>query len=102
MAKIKEVSTITLNTVAETLNNNPEIKVALNAHTDFRGNDNYNLKLSERRAASAMNYLVSKGISEERIKWKGYGEAQPLIDCEPCSERQHEANRRIEFIILAN
>ncbi|MCZ6594446.1 MAG: OmpA family protein [Bacteroidetes bacterium] len=99
-AKIKEISTITLNTVVETLNNNPEIEIALNAHTDFRGNDNYNFKLSERRAVSAMNYLVSKGISKERLTWKGFGETQPLIDCDPCSEGQHEANRRIEFIIL--
>ena len=99
-AKIKEISTITLNTVVETLNNNPEIEIALNAHTDFRGNDNYNFKLSERRAVSAMNYLVSKGISKERLIWKGFGETQPLIDCDLCSEGEHEANRRIEFIIL--
>ncbi len=101
-SRIKNISTITLNTVAETLKYNPEIKVALNAHTDFRGNDTYNLKLSKRRAASAMEYLVSKGISKDRIRWKGFGETQPLIDCKPCSEAQHEANRRIEFIILKN
>ncbi|MEM7187019.1 MAG: OmpA family protein [Bacteroidota bacterium] len=98
--KIKKVSTINLNKVVETMNTNPEIRVALNAHTDFRGNDNYNLKLSDRRAASAMRYLISKGISEERLTWKGYGESMPLIDCEPCTEVQHEQNRRIEFIIL--
>jgi len=99
-AKIKEYSTITLNTVVSTMNSNPEIKVALNAHTDFRGNDNYNLKLSDRRAASAMEYLISRGISKDRLTWKGYGESQPLIDCSPCTDAEHEANRRIEFIIL--
>ncbi len=99
-AKIKEISTITLNTVVETLNNNPEINIALNAHTDFRGNDAYNFKLSDRRAASAMQYLISKGISVDRLQSKGFGETQPLIDCDPCTEAEHEANRRIEFIIL--
>ncbi|NND62500.1 MAG: OmpA family protein [Flavobacteriaceae bacterium] len=99
-AKIKDVSTITLNTVVETLNNNPEINIALNAHTDFRGNDNYNYRLSNRRAASAMEYLISKGISKDRLQSEGFGEKRPLIDCNPCTEAQHEANRRIEFIIL--
>jgi outer membrane protein OmpA-like peptidoglycan-associated protein len=99
-SNIKNISTITLNTVVETMKHNPDIEVALNAHSDFRGNDSYNLKLSNRRAASAMEYLVSKGISKDRIRWKGFGETQPLINCEPCSEAQHEVNRRIEFIIL--
>ncbi|MEL6811602.1 MAG: OmpA family protein [Bacteroidota bacterium] len=101
-SNIKPVSTITLNTVVATMNENPEIRVALNAHTDFRGNDNYNLRLSDRRAASAMKYLISKGISKDRLTWKGYGETQPIVNCSPCSEEEHEANRRIEFIILEN
>ncbi|MBT8256741.1 MAG: OmpA family protein, partial [Bacteroidia bacterium] len=101
-ARIKDVSTIILNKVVQTLNENPEINVAINAHTDFRGNDNYNLKLSNQRAASAVNYLISKGISQDRLVWKGYGETNPLVDCRPCTEIQHEANRRIEFIILEN
>lgn len=101
-ANIKEVSKINLNKVVQTMRSNPEIKVALGAHTDFRGNDNYNLKLSDRRAASAMNYLISKGITKERLTWKGYGEQQPIVDCDPCSDVQHEMNRRIEFIIMEN
>ena len=99
-SNIKNISTITLNTVVETMKDRPELKVALNAHTDFRGNDAYNMKLSNRRAASAMEYLVSRGISKDRLQWKGFGETQPLIDCNPCSDAQHETNRRIEFIIL--
>lgn len=99
-ANIKNVSTITLNTVVSTLNNNPEISIELGAHTDFRGNDNYNMRLSGRRAASAMNYLIKKGISKDRLSWKGYGESQPVIDCKPCTEEEHETNRRVEFIIL--
>ncbi len=101
-AKLKDVSKINLNTVVKTLNNNPEIMISLNAHTDFRGNDDYNLKLSNRRAASTMDYLILKGISKDRLTWKGFGETQPLINCEPCSEEQHEINRRIEFIIQEN
>lgn len=101
-ANIKEVSKINLNKVVETMRSQPEIKVALGAHTDFRGNDNYNLKLSDRRAASAMDYLISKGIAKERLTWKGYGEKEPVIDCDPCTEAQHETNRRIEFIIMEN
>ncbi len=101
-AKIKEISKITLNKVVATLNENPEISVALGAHTDFRGNDAYNMKLSDRRAASAVAYLISKGISKDRLTSKGYGESQPVIDCSPCSEKEHETNRRIEFIIMEN
>lgn len=101
-ANIKEVSKINLNKVVETMRSEPGIKVALGAHTDFRGNDNYNLKLSDRRAASAMKYLISKGIAKERLTWKGYGEQEPVVDCNPCSEAQHEMNRRIEFIIMEN
>ena len=98
--RIKEVSTITLNTVVQTLSQNPEIKVSLNAHTDTQGSAGYNLKLSDRRAASAMKYLIEKGVSPNRLISKGYGETQPLVDCVSCSEQQHEANRRIEFIII--
>ncbi len=49
-----------------------------------------------------MDYLILKGISKDRLTWKGFGETQPLINCEPCSEEQHEINRRIEFIIQEN
>jgi len=101
-ANIKELSKFNLNKVVQTMRSQPEIKVALRAHTDFRGNDNYNLQLSDRRAASAMNYLISKGISKERLTWKGYGEQEPVVDCDPCNDLQHELNRRIEFIIMEN
>ncbi|MBE16726.1 MAG: hypothetical protein CL867_10790 [Cytophagaceae bacterium] len=99
-ASIKPVSTITLNTVYQTLLTHPEIKVAINAHTDQKGSPSYNQKLSEKRAASAMTYLLDKGIAPERLIAKGYGESQPLYDCEACSDAQNEANRRIEFVII--
>ena len=49
-----------------------------------------------------MQYLISKGIAKERLTWKGYGEQQPLVECDPCNDAQHEMNRRIEFIIMEN
>ena len=99
-ADIKEISTITLNMVIKTMNENPKINVSLRAHTDTQGSLDYNLKLSNRRAASVLKYLVDHGIHPERFESKGYGESQPLIQCSNCNEKQHEINRRIEFIIL--
>ncbi len=98
--QIKDISTITLNTVIATLKENPEIKIDIKAHTDIQGSSAYNLKLSRKRAASAMKYLLNKGISEDRLTSEGYGESQPLIDCKTCSDDQHEMNRRVEFIIV--
>lgn len=97
---IKDVSTITLNTVIATLQENPDINIDIKAHTDIQGGNTYNLKLSKKRASSAMNYLILKGISEDRLTSEGYGESQPLIDCTTCSDDQHEKNRRVEFIIV--
>jgi outer membrane protein OmpA-like peptidoglycan-associated protein len=101
-AAIKPISTITLNTVYETLLQNPEIKVAINAHTDQKGSAAYNLNLSDKRAASALTYLTSKGISADRLISKGYGETEPLLDCAKCTNEQNEANRRIEFVIITD
>lgn len=98
--KIKDISTITLNTVIATLEQNPEIKIDIKAHTDIQGSNAYNLKLSKKRAASAMKYLLNNGISKDRLTSEGYGESQPLIDCKTCSDTQHEMNRRVEFIIV--
>ncbi|MEP0263580.1 OmpA family protein [Dokdonia sp.] len=98
--KIKNISTITLNTVVATLEENPEIKIDIKAHTDIQGSNGYNLKLSKKRAASAMTYILSKGISKDRLTSEGYGESQPLINCTTCSDAQHEKNRRVEFIIV--
>lgn len=98
--KIKDVSTITLNTVITTLNENPNIKINIKAHTDIQGSNGYNLKLSKKRATSTMKYILSKGISKDRLTSEGYGESQPLINCTTCSDDQHEKNRRVEFIIV--
>ncbi|WP_406684991.1 OmpA family protein [Seonamhaeicola sp. MEBiC1930] len=99
---IKEESTISLNKIVKVLRENPEMKLAINAHTDIRGNDSYNLKLSKNRAWSALNYLTNLGINKSRLASKGFGESKPLIDCKAksCSDEEHQTNRRIEFVII--
>jgi outer membrane protein OmpA-like peptidoglycan-associated protein len=81
---------------------NPEIKVELSSHTDSRGTQIYNQKLSERRAQSAVDYIISKGISADRITAKGYGETVPVNKCVdkiPCTPQEYRMNRRTEFYI---
>jgi len=90
-----------LNKIIYVLNEHPEMKLAINAHTDNIGNDLFNLKLSDDRAASVLNYLVYNGISKDRLRSKGYGEAEPLIDCgDNCSEQDLKSNRRVELVII--
>lgn len=79
------------------------IKVELGSHTDSRGSFAYNDALSQRRAESAVNYIVSKGIDRNRITAKGYGERQLLNKCTDgahCSEAEHQANRRTEIKVI--
>ena len=92
----------TLTKLAETLAENPSIKIQLSSHTDCRGKDDYNATLSQKRAESAVNFLISKGIAAERLVAKGYGESQPAVvcDCAKCTEDQHQANRRTTFKVL--
>ncbi|MFK7775847.1 MAG: OmpA family protein [Saprospiraceae bacterium] len=91
-----------------TLKDNPSIIVELGSHTDSRGKDKYNLDLSQKRAESAVEYLVENGIDASRISAKGYGETQLVNKCTngvKCSERRHQMNRRTELKItgfLAN
>jgi len=79
---------------------NPEMKVELSAHTDERGTEKYNLKLSQLRAQSAVDYIVSKGIHKGRITGKGYGKSQLINKCgKDCTPAQHRENRRTEIYI---
>ncbi len=80
----------------------PNMQIEIESHTDIRGNEAYNKDLSQKRATSTMEYLVSKGIDAHRISAVGYGESQPIQHCETedaCSEEEHEINRRSEFVI---
>ena len=89
-----------LDELAEFLLRHPDLMVELRAHTDNRGSNTYNLFLSEKRAVAAMEYLRQKGIPPQRMVAKGYGEAEPVIDCDNgCTETDHQLNRRTEFRI---
>ena len=81
----------------------PSLKIKVNSHTDSRGNDAYNLWLSKKRAESTVSYMISKGISKERLQGEGYGETRLVNECSngtPCSKDKHQLNRRSEFIIF--
>lgn len=100
-ASVKTESTLSLNKIYEVLVANPDMKIIIKAHTDTRGSDKYNMILSEKRAQSALNYLIKKGIDADRISAKGYGETQPLSNCgNNCTEKQFDADRRVEFEIV--
>jgi outer membrane protein OmpA-like peptidoglycan-associated protein len=86
----------TLNTVAAGLLANPEIKIEISGHTDNLGSDTYNIDLSKRRADAVKQFLVSKGIVEERIKTIGYGSKKPIATNKTTKGRAK--NRRIEFL----
>jgi len=78
-------------------------KVELSAHTDCRGNDSYNLKLSQKRAESCINYLMSQGIPKSNLIARGYGENRIKNHCTNgviCSEDEHAINRRVEIKVL--
>ncbi|NAY92565.1 OmpA family protein [Muricauda sp. JGD-17] len=81
----------------------PSLKIKVNSHTDSRGNDAYNKWLSQKRAESTVNYMVSKGISRDRLLGEGFGETRLVNECAngiPCSKEKHQLNRRSEFIIF--
>ncbi|WP_422350548.1 OmpA family protein [Flagellimonas sp.] len=81
----------------------PSLKIKVNSHTDSRGNDAYNLWLSQKRAESTVNYMISKGIAAERLQGEGFGEKRLVNNCSNgvrCSSDEHQLNRRSEFIIF--
>ena len=81
----------------------PTLKIDIRSHTDSQGNDSYNMALSDKRAKSTMEWLVKHGIERGRLTAKGYGESQLVNRCSngvPCSEEEHQLNRRSEFIVV--
>ncbi|WP_394757831.1 OmpA family protein [Flavobacterium sp.] len=99
-ASIKTESTLSLNKILEVLSANPEMNIAINAHTDSRGSDKYNMILSDKRAQEAKQYLIKKGINSDRLEAKGYGETKSLSNCTTnCTDAQFNTDRRVEFII---
>ncbi|HWK56086.1 MAG TPA: OmpA family protein [Parapedobacter sp.] len=93
-----------LDELVRTLRDNPTLRIELSSHTDSRGSHAYNESLSQRRAQSAVDYLVSRGIARDRMVAKGYGETKLVNRCAdgvPCSRDEHQANRRTEVTVLA-
>jgi len=78
------------------LTETPTVSVTINSHTDEQGADDYNLKLSEKRAQAVVDYLISEGINANRLTAKGFGESQPLIKNAQTDE-EHQKNRRTTF-----
>jgi outer membrane protein OmpA-like peptidoglycan-associated protein/tetratricopeptide (TPR) repeat protein len=101
--EMKEESKPELDKVLTFLHENESIKIELGSHTDSRGSDVENLVLSLKRAQSAVDYLVSKGIDRNRVIAKGYGETKPLNKCKngvKCSEEEYAVNRRTEIKVI--
>lgn len=103
-ATIKKTSEPQLMKVVNLLNEFPNIKLDIRSHTDSRSSSESNQILSEKRAQSTKNWLIQKGIREDRLTAKGYGETQLVNKCADgvkCPEKEHMKNRRSEFIIVA-
>jgi outer membrane protein OmpA-like peptidoglycan-associated protein/tetratricopeptide (TPR) repeat protein len=100
-SNITQEGAFELDKLVQVMKNNDQLVIMAKSHTDNRGSDNYNLSLSDRRAKSTVQYIISKGISANNISGKGYGESEPVVNCgENCTEEQHAENRRSEFLIV--
>lgn len=101
---INKKAELELNKVVYMLKKFPDIHIKIESHTDSRGSDVYNEALSQRRATSTYNYIISKGVDASRIESvKGYGEKQLRNRCSngvPCTKEEHLYNRRSDFIIV--
>lgn len=98
-ANIRPDAALVLDSLVTIMQDNPDIFIELGSHTDARADDAYNMDLSQRRAQSAVQYIIQHGIAPERIVAKGYGETQ-LIVPNATTEAQHQRNRRTEFKVL--
>ncbi|MBV8254861.1 MAG: OmpA family protein [Chitinophaga sp.] len=103
-ATLRPESKVVLDTVVDMLNENPKLTIEMSAHTDSVGSDKFNNKLSQARAQSCVDYLISRGVSSSRLTAKGYGKSRPIA---PNSLPNHkdnpegrQKNRRTEFKVL--
>jgi outer membrane protein OmpA-like peptidoglycan-associated protein len=113
-ADLRPLSRLILDTLVQTLNKYPRVRVELGSHTDCRADSIYNVGLSQRRADSAVAYILSQGIDSLRIFAKGYGENRLAVTkckCEgpdersqgqKCTEEEHQLNRRTTVQFLDN
>lgn len=97
---IRPDAALELDKLVRILKDNPKLEIEMGSHTDVRGNDQYNLVLSDKRAMAAVKYLISQGIEPSRLTFQGYGEKVLVNGCQNeviCSEDEHQKNRRTEF-----
>ena len=99
-SNITQEGAFELDKLVQVMKNNDKMVIMSKSHTDSRGSDKYNLTLSDRRAKSTVQYVISRGIDASRISGKGMGELEPKEVCNPCTEAQHALNRRSEFLIV--
>jgi outer membrane protein OmpA-like peptidoglycan-associated protein len=99
-AELSEAAKTDLVKVVGVFNKYPETKILLEGHTDDTGSDDFNMKLSEKRAGSVADFLVSKGVNNSRLTRKWYGETQPKFPND--SEANREKNRRVEIGVYAD
>jgi outer membrane protein OmpA-like peptidoglycan-associated protein len=100
---IRPDAALELDKLVELLNERMELEIEMGSHADVRGSDEYNQKLSEKRAKSTVDYLILKGIDQARLTYKGYGEKVLVNECKNgvyCSEAEHQKNRRTEFKVI--
>lgn len=101
---VRKEAAFELEKILDVMKQYPTMKIDVRSHTDSRQTAKYNSALSERRAKSTMDWLVKNGIDSSRLTGKGYGESKLVNNCSDgvkCSEEQHQANRRSEFIIIS-
>lgn len=99
-SNITQEGAFELDKLVQVMRNNDKMVIMAKSHTDSRGSDDYNMSLSDRRAKSTVQYIISKGIDASRISGKGMGESEPKEVCKPCTEAQYSLNRRSEFLIV--
>lgn len=97
---LKAAAKTNIESLATSLKNNPETVVTIVGHTDATGTDEYNQKLSERRAEAVKSYAIAQGISGSRLNTQGRGETEPIED--NATEDGRSKNRRVEIVIVAN
>ena len=100
-SNIKAEAAFELDKLVQIMNKYPEMTVSIESHTDSKGPSSYNQRLSEKRAKTTSQYVISKGIDSSRLSSAGKGESSPVVDCKNCSKDEDQLNRRSEFIITA-
>jgi outer membrane protein OmpA-like peptidoglycan-associated protein/tetratricopeptide (TPR) repeat protein len=104
-ADLRPESKAVLDSILVFFNDNKDLTIELGSHTDSRGSDAYNQKLSQARAQSAVDYLIEKGVAKDRLVAVGYGETKPVNKCVngvECTEEEYQKNRRTTFRIIGS